>query len=121
MDKLFYWTTDATQFRYTTRTLKDRKSKPFTVRKWAVTYENTTGSRSEISWQVKTDKEWKDQDDHIIAEGTEGERKHEIIEVEDSINAEEFSLRITALPPNIQIHKIEVLIDDKTFEETPSE
>lgn len=115
--RIFVYTTPTSDFRFTTRTLTDARTRPFTIHKIALYFENTTGADAEIEFQIKLDTdEWQDNDSFEIRDTDKGRVRREKM-LDKPIQARRFALRLTSLPSNIEISRISVLGENITSEE----
>ena len=120
MDKLFVYNNDNTDFRWTSKTVTDNKSKPFATHKVKFYYDNTTGARGKIKFQNRIDRDWYDEQELAI-EAEEGEYHTKDTSFETQVVGTGFSLRLTDLDPHIHISRIDILTEANTNEETPSQ
>lgn len=118
--RLFPFTATYSDFRFTTRTLVDKRYRPFTVFKVGFNFDNTTSADAQIVYQTKTDKDWSGDITVEIRPDELGRIRKESM-LPTPLQARTFAMRITSLPTNIEIKQIDVLAENISVEESYSE
>lgn len=118
--KLFKYTLSSTAFRFTTRTLVSGDGAAFRVSKVAFEYFNNTDKAGEITLQARRDADWELVETREIEHGV-GQRRWISHPLRDSLEAREFTLRLTALSAHIHIRRIHVHVSSGFVQESPSQ
>jgi hypothetical protein len=120
--KFFVYKDTATDFRWTSQSIKDPTGKPFIIPKVAFNFDNTTGADAEIKLQIKRDKygEWDPEETVSITKG-EDEYNRKEHAFDPPLNAREWTMRITNMPTHIHIRQIDMWAAFTLEESSPSE
>ena len=118
--RTFAYTATYSDFRFTTRTLIDKRWRPFTIFRTAFEFINTTQDASTLTYQIKTDRDWSD-DITVEIKADELGRVRKESMLPRPLQARKFAMRITGLPSNIEVSQIDVLGENISVEESYSE